>query len=349
MLYLFTMRLRRLRVVLDWSQIMSKTPDVLADVLEASGFSAAVVGLGVLTAPWSIRFPGDRACAMHAVLHGDCVLKFDEQRRGRTLAAGSVVILLKDVPHTVSDAHHRIAQPLTTLRGLSRHGRVLSLQSTQRKCDNGGALMARAETRTVSAAFDVRLGANRTGMFASLPDWVILPPASGGAANAVAPYLALLVQELTDMRAGHQAAACRLAESLFIAALRLAVAEPTLASTSASLLHGLSEPRLSRALTALHKAPEQRWSVPTLAAVAGMSRSAFAALFLHTVGVTPHAYLNMRRMEHAAMLLRHTTRSVADVACASGFASESSFSRLFSRTFALAPGRYRRRERAVNV
>ena len=76
----------------------------------------------------------------------------------------------------------------------------------------------------------------------------------------------------------------RLAEVLVIRLLR---AEIERGATEPGLVSGLADPRLSRAIVAMHEAPGQPWSNVALAAIAGMSLSRFAEAFRARVGETP--------------------------------------------------------------
>src|SRR3984885_12654226 len=55
-------------------------------------------------------------------------------------------------------------------------------------------------------------------------------------------------------------------------------------------------------------------TVDDLAAAAGLSRAHFSRMFTRTFGESPRSYLQTRRLERAAALLRYTDRSVADIA-----------------------------------
>ena len=62
-------------------------------------------------------------------------------------------------------------------------------------------------------------------------------------------------------------------------------------------------------------------TVDDLAAAAGLSRAHFSRMFTRTFGESPRAYLQTRRLERAAALLRHTDRSVADICVMVGLQS----------------------------
>jgi AraC-like DNA-binding protein len=62
-------------------------------------------------------------------------------------------------------------------------------------------------------------------------------------------------------------------------------------------------------------------TVDDLAAAAGLSRAHFSRMFTRTFGESPRAYLQTRRLERAAALLRHTDRPVADICVMVGLQS----------------------------
>ncbi len=82
-------------------------------------------------------------------------------------------------------------------------------------------------------------------------------------------------------------------------------------------------------------------TVDDLAAAAGLSRSHFSRMFSRTFGESPRAYLQTRRLERAAALLRYTDRSVADICAMVGLSSVGSFTTSFSRVYGKSPMAYR--------
>ena len=78
-----------------------------------------------------------------------------------------------------------------------------------------------------------------------------------------------------------------------------------------------------------------------LAHVAGLSPKHFAVAFRKSLGSTPHQYVLRRRMKEAQRLLAEGQMSIADIAAALGFASQSHFTEVFHRTVSTTPGRYR--------
>jgi AraC-like DNA-binding protein len=82
-------------------------------------------------------------------------------------------------------------------------------------------------------------------------------------------------------------------------------------------------------------------TVKDLAAAAGLSRAHFSRMFTRTFGESPRAYLQTRRLERAAALLRYTDRSVADICVMVGLQSIGSFTTSFARVYGQSPAAYR--------
>ena len=147
------------------------------------------------------------------------------------------------------------------------------------------------------------------------------------AANADSPIATLLPPVVL---------ADRLFEVVLIQLLRWLLDHPDEAGIPAGLITGLSEPRLARALSALHEHPGKPWSLERMAERAGMSRSAFAAGFKAAVGQTPANYLAHWRLMLAQAQLRQG-RSIKAIADELGYANPSALSRLFTQKIGRSP------------
>jgi AraC-like DNA-binding protein len=121
-------------------------------------------------------------------------------------------------------------------------------------------------------------------------------------------------------------------------------AEP---DSDAGWLAALRDREIARALEHIHAAPERDWTVASLAATVGMSRSSFAARFRSLVGEPPLAYVARWRLSLAANWLQRDEQTIAQIAQRLGYASEVALSRAFKRLFKVPPGAYRRRSTAA--
>ncbi|MFC7301694.1 AraC family transcriptional regulator [Cognatiluteimonas weifangensis] len=176
-------------------------------------------------------------------------------------------------------------------------------------------------------------GGERHPLARALPPLIALPLET---VEGLEDSLRLLFAETTRVRCGHRLLADRLFEVVLIQLLRWLLDHPAEAGIRPGLITGLSDPRLARALVAMHEAPGAAWSLQRLAGVAGMSRTSFATTFKAVVGQTPADYLAQWRMALAQVGLREgvALKLLADEL---GYANPSALSRAFSARTGLAP------------
>ena len=163
-----------------------------------------------------------------------------------------------------------------------------------------------------------------------LPELILLPLAEH---PALGPVCDLLLAEGFGENDGRQAAIDYLFDYLLILIVRHVVATGLV---SDGVLGGLADPRLAKALTAMHDQPRRSWTLDDLAEVAGMSRTRFATHFRSCVGRTPIDYLTRWRMTLARELLAKG-KPVKIVAGRVGYDSAAAFSRVFARVTGEAP------------
>ncbi len=147
-----------------------------------------------------------------------------------------------------------------------------------------------------------------------------------------------LMQELREPQPGGSLIAHQLASMILVQALRLHLAEQP--NSGVGWLFALADKQLSAAIGAIHHDPGRRWTLQTLADVAGMSRSTFALRFKETTGVSPIDYLVRWRMLLAGEKLTQSSESVAAIAVSLSYESESAFCTAFKRVMGCSPRRY---------
>ena len=145
--------------------------------------------------------------------------------------------------------------------------------------------------------------------------------------------LHLLYEEAFGSHCGRQASLNRICELLVIQLLRVTMDNN---SASIGLLAGLADPRLSKALYAIHKNPQKAWTLDLLAHVAGMSRASFAVKFRDTLDVTPGEYLTNWRLGLAKSLLKKGL-PISIVSDQVGYGSAAAFTRSFVSRFDQTP------------
>ena len=86
--------------------------------------------------------------------------------------------------------------------------------------------------------------------------------------------------------------------------------------------------------------------IEVLADQLGYSSSQIRRRFRQCFGMSPGAYRDKLRLEHAARLLVHTPQGIQEIARQSGYHNHSAFSRAFQRHYQCTPRLYRRIEQA---
>ena len=104
----------------------------------------------------------------------------------------------------------------------------------------------------------------------------------------------------------------------------------------------LSDPLVARAFAARAMRPSDDHSLQSLAHTACLSRSAFAARFTEAIGKSPMQVLRELRLRQAMFQLKASGLAVELVARNAGYASRSSFTKAFRRTYGIEPSAVRR-------
>lgn len=136
---------------------------------------------------------------------------------------------------------------------------------------------------------------------------------------------------------GHNAVAQRLLEALLIEILRQWSLD---SKHRPGALRGMTDPALAPVLYAIHRQPGHRWTLQALAAIAGKSRSAFAAHFTAAVGMPPAAYVAEWRCRIAERRIVEG-EPTATIAFDLGYESSFAFARMFQRMRGMTPKQYR--------
>jgi AraC-like DNA-binding protein len=236
------------------------------------------------------------------------------------LVAKGTSIVLRDSPRT---------RPRVTFReiGASANGNVAL-------CGGGGA-----PTTIVcgSLSFD---RASLKPIRQLLPSFILMR-AHEARTLALHNTVQALASEMAEQAPGSEVVATRLAEVLFIQVLRAHIASGP--ERNKGWLRAVFDPQLGAALTAIHDRVNAPWTVESLAAATGMSRSAFAARFKELVGQTPLDYVTEWRMQKAMQLLQERDKKLIDVARLVGYESDAAFSKAFKRVVGTNPGGYFKR------
>jgi AraC family transcriptional regulator len=83
-------------------------------------------------------------------------------------------------------------------------------------------------------------------------------------------------------------------------------------------------------------------AIREMADLVALSKCHFSRAFKQTLGTSPMAYVAVRRVERAKLLMASTGQRLTEIALACGFADQSHLNRYFRRIVGVSPGLWRR-------
>lgn len=270
---------------------------------------------------WALAFDAPPAVKFNAVRRGTCLLIVGDTEWW--LHEGDCFLLTQSLPFVVASGPDVPPIPAAPVFLEARDG------------------IARAGDGDDFFMIGGRFGLGERGrelLLDGLPPVVHVPGATPEAAT-VRWALAQIDAELRGRPLASTLVTEHLAMVMLIHVLRLHLAR---SGAATGWLAGLADPVVATALRALHGRPDHAWTVAELAAAAAVSRSTLAARFKQVVGQGPLDYLTGWRIELAADRLRRGDETVAAIARAVGYGSESALSTAFKRVTGSSPRAFRR-------
>lgn len=286
--------------------------DPYDDLLRGVRGEGAVLGVSSLTSPRALRLTGGSPLTLCIPLRGHGWLIQGDATR--VIRVGETAIVRGPEPFVFADTE----APRSFL--------------DVRTADADGDLTAPAVLLTGS--YEVGNEAMRR-LVRLLPPILVVPEEHG--CEAVRDYLEL---QLRERRPGYQTVLDRLLDWMFVCTLRDWFDRPE--AVAPRWYTALSDDVVGPALRAIHAAPAEGWTLASLAAAAGTSRTTLARRFTELVGEPPLAYLTEWRMALAADLLAEPGMTIAAVARRVGYADAFSFSSAFKRVKGVSPSAFRR-------
>jgi AraC-like DNA-binding protein len=314
--------------------------DALSQTLRVVHLVGAVFLQARFTAPWCYQSPradvaapllepqAERVVVFHLITEGECVVEMDGEPPTR-LVAGDIVLF----PH--GDAHRMGSEPgLPPATGGVPLTEVLARRPGRIAYGGGGA-----PTKLVCGylACDDRLARM---LLSGLPPLLRVNVRGSPSGLWLEASVRYALVEARSPRAGGDGVLGKLAEVLFIEALRLTMHDP--ARPTAGWLAGVGDRVVGAALAALHERPSRAWTLDELARAAESSRSVLAERFQALVGQSPMQYLTQWRMLLATQMLRRSHAPLSRIAEDVGYQDDTAFSRAFRREFGTPPATWRR-------
>jgi AraC-like DNA-binding protein len=318
--------------------------DALSDVLRIVQLTGAVYLDAAFSAPWCIVVPADaplcaaylppadRVVSFHLITEGRCWASLPHDPSSAVeLEAGEVVVVPMGETHLLGSSAGLspvFLGPLLAEQVETKPGEVMTIAHGR-----GGS-----STRMI-CGFLASHDLWRNPLLSGLPR-LFKVAMRGSSASWVEESLRFATEEAASAHAGGAAVLAKLAELVFVHAVRRYV--DTMPDGCKGWLAGLRDRGVARALALMHAHPAQAWTVEELAGRIGMSRSGLAQRFTDLLGMPPMQYLAQWRLQVAAQKLR-LGRPLASVAEEIGYESEAAFNRAFKREFGMPPATWRKK------
>jgi AraC-like DNA-binding protein len=276
-----------------------------------------------LSAPWGMEMPVMQGKMMfHIVTQGACYLRF-HNGESRLLQPGELALVPRGEGHFIASAEQVQCEPFFNIP-------VTLLSERFERIEYGGGGDKTLLTCGV-LSFDHVAGQK---LIQQLPQIIHMTSDQDGLAELQA-LINLMSREAKTLSAGGETIVANLADIIVIKAIRYWIENSPEASRG--WLGALKDPKLGKALTAIHTHPETTWTVERLAEKAGMSRSGFSARFTEVIGTSVKQYVTEWRMSLARMKIMQTSVTLTDLAEDLGYQSEAAFSRAYKRVFGVPP------------
>ena len=303
---------------------------LFADLLQSVHLRGTVNFCPKLGAPWGFSIAG-HGCVFHIVVEGKCLIELANLPDPVELVAGDFVVVPRGDAHTMHDSPTSGAVDFFELAKHSGPDRARAFRA-------GGK---GAVTKLVCGSMQFENGAIDP-LLAILPSLIHVQRKKRKGDAWLQATVSQVLEELKSSQPGAESVVTRLADILFIKAVRRYF-EQNSDSAEVGWLAAIRDPQIGPALALLHTRTQEDWTVASLAHRVGLSRSLFAERFTQLVGEPPLRYLKRLRLNAAAIRLRSSRDKLSAIAVDSGYESAAAFTKAFKRSLGRTPGDYRRR------
>jgi len=306
----------------------SPPADLVSELLLGMRLNGVIYRRIELAAPFGVRFGAMEGRAQfHFVANGAVFLR-GLGESPLTLAPGDAVLLPR------GGAHDLVSAPDLPSRDVAGYESIELCKSVCAISVCAEADCSAKETLIFSGCMEFDLGGMHP-LIGLMPE-VMRVGTLLDRQPEIAPMLQAMEREVCLERAGSAGILARLTDVVAASIVRGWV--ECGCNDVRGWLEALRDPRLSRAISALHREPGRSWTVAELAAETGVSRSAFAERFLAVTGQSPLRYATELRMRLATEWIGRDRVPIDTAAERLGYASQAAFSRAFKRVTGRPPG-----------
>lgn len=289
-------------------------PDMISELLRGMRLSGVNYRRFEASAPFGVSFgdvPGK--AQFHFVSRGPAILRMQSGARF-SLNAGDAVFIPHGEAHALLSDESAVVTPITDFPSEPICNQVQDIHC--QGCPDSENVVI------FTGCMNFDLGGMQP-LVKAMPE-VMMVSSLMSARPEIQPLLAAMERESLSRQVGFAGILARLAD--VVAALIVRGWVENGCGKGTGWIQVLRDPRLSRAIYAMHEQPGVNWSVADLAKEAG---------------TTPAKYLGELRMRLAMQYIGQEQQAIETVALRLGYGSVAAFSRAFKRVVGHSPGTLR--------
>ena len=280
--------------------------EVLSDILRSMRAQGSVYFCDQLKAPWSMDFKDTTSASFHLVRRGECWVMAGDQTE--CLGPGDLIFIEPGLDHVLA-SHKEGQEPV-----------------------NAGAVTL------LLCGYCEFAEETLTPLLDALPSLTVVREEEFLKHPWLKSTLDQLSTEYLSQQPGAELVVNKLTEIVLVELIRINFGR----DKEGRFIAALSDKRISKALQQLHTAPNNPWTLDTLAERVGMSRAAFAKRFKALVGHPMFEYLTQLRVQRAKELLRDSSLPLYEIANRVGYESDLAFTKTFKKYAGTTPTRFRK-------
>jgi AraC-like DNA-binding protein len=299
--------------------------DVLSSILDSVKLKAVVYRQARFSTQWGVEVAQDNNSQFWRLLKGSCYLILPGEAAIK-MNVGDFIFIPHGSGHVICSKPGNMCVPAEQYVKALQSGKPLFQGNNE-------------ETILIGGHFEFSSSAQHPFLKA-LPKIIQIANTNVEVRLWMQSIASFMNEEVCDTKLGSNIILGRLAEVLFILIIRSYLET---ADMEEGFLMALKDGRISNSLKAMHELPDKDWTLPQLAAEAGMSRSLYCKEFKRLAGETPLSYLTNWRILKAKDFLLESRKNIVEIAGDVGYKSEAAFNRVFKAKVGETPAGYRRR------
>jgi AraC-like DNA-binding protein len=312
----------------------ARAMDLLSDLLHEAGLRRRLLDLRRLGPATALQFPCEKSIGLHVVTHGRLWLHAPSLGAPLSLDTGDIAVMARGCVHVLST--------MPSLDGAEVTPAVASPSQAGAAGDAAPAASGSdAPSVVISGAYQL-WNTPLHPFFGEIPEWFVMRADEIPKLGPLALAVGLLDGEVNDPELGAETVVHGLLDVIFTHLLRAIVKRR--ADGGAGWSHAVRDPQVRQAIAEMHRDCARVWSLESLAAIVGVSRTGLAERFREAMGDTPMSYLRTVRMQRAIRLLSESTLNLEQVAQEVGYQDAFSFSKVFKREVGVSPRDFRRQD-----